>query len=244
MEKCHPGDFFRVRPWGNVGDRKNDGFLRTERRLFQVYAPNEMKAAEAITKIDEDFNGALPYWKVHFDNWSFVHNSKGGLGPDITKKLLDLAKQNSPMGIDPWGFEELRMRAFRLVQADLASLLGPAPTRTDVINVGHEQLRTVLLTIGRRPAPDQQDLRPVSPDKIAANGLSDEVKALLTVGTMKSSLVGQFFKDYFDPTLGDDIVNTFNQTYKSYKLKNVDPDLIFRDLYVFAGGLQKRGTET
>ena len=27
MEKCHPGDFQRVCPWGNVGDRKNDGYL-------------------------------------------------------------------------------------------------------------------------------------------------------------------------------------------------------------------------
>ena len=23
MEKCHPGDFQRVCPWGNIGDRKN-----------------------------------------------------------------------------------------------------------------------------------------------------------------------------------------------------------------------------
>ncbi|QBD80397.1 hypothetical protein EPA93_32265 [Ktedonosporobacter rubrisoli] len=28
MEKCHPSDFQRVRPWGRMGDRKNDGYLR------------------------------------------------------------------------------------------------------------------------------------------------------------------------------------------------------------------------
>jgi hypothetical protein len=25
MEKRYPGDFIRTRPWGNQGDRKNDG---------------------------------------------------------------------------------------------------------------------------------------------------------------------------------------------------------------------------
>lgn len=78
MEKCHPSDFQRVRPWGNIGDRKNDGYLRSGRTLFQVYAPNEMSANEAIAKIQEDFNGALPYWQQYFDKWVFVHNSKNG----------------------------------------------------------------------------------------------------------------------------------------------------------------------
>ena len=59
MEKCHPADFQRVRPWGNAGDRKNDGYLRSTRTLFQVYAPNEMSAPKAIAKIHEDFHGAL-----------------------------------------------------------------------------------------------------------------------------------------------------------------------------------------
>jgi len=130
------------------------------------------------------------------------------------------------------------VRAFKLEQADLASLLGPAPSRSDVINVGHDQLRTVLFAIARHPAPDEQDYRPVSPHKIAANGLSDGVKALLMGGRLKSSLVGQFFKAYHDPTLGDDVVKAFKDRYEFLKSVHSDPDLIFRDLYVFAGGMQ------
>ena len=42
----HDEDFIRTRPWGNRGDRKNDGYLRSERTLFQVYGPNEM--AESV----------------------------------------------------------------------------------------------------------------------------------------------------------------------------------------------------
>ena len=27
MAKAHPNDFMACRPWGNVGDRKNDGYV-------------------------------------------------------------------------------------------------------------------------------------------------------------------------------------------------------------------------
>ena len=68
MEKRYPGgDFIRVRPWGKTGDRKNDGYLKSQRTLFQVYAPNEMSETEAIGKINDDFSGALPYWREYFD---------------------------------------------------------------------------------------------------------------------------------------------------------------------------------
>src|SRR5262245_55230856 len=55
MEKRYPADFVRVKPWGNVGDKKNDGYLKSRRMLFQSYAPNSMEAAKAIAKIEEDF---------------------------------------------------------------------------------------------------------------------------------------------------------------------------------------------
>lgn len=122
MEKRHPSDFIRVRPWGSVGDRKNDGYLRSARQLFQVYAPNEMTAAEALAKIEEDFAGALPYWKQHFDEWIFVHSSRDGLGPDVTAKLLGLSQKNRrSVQALAWGFEELRQKVFQLDEPELVS---------------------------------------------------------------------------------------------------------------------------
>ena len=58
MGMAYRADFMACRPWGRIGDKKNDGFLKSERRLFQVYAPNEMEASKAIAKITEDFKGA------------------------------------------------------------------------------------------------------------------------------------------------------------------------------------------
>jgi hypothetical protein len=124
MSKAHPEDFFPCRPWGRVGDRKNDGYLKSERTLLQVYAPNEMRMAEAVSKIETDFQEALPYWRDHFDMWVFVHNSHGGLPPDVIAKLLELERDHAPIKVTHWGFDELLRRFQRLPPEAMLSLYG------------------------------------------------------------------------------------------------------------------------
>ncbi len=75
MGFAYKADFMACRPWGKSGDRKNDGFLKSERRLFQVFAPNEMTEAKAVSKIQEDFEGAKGYWGTHFAH--VAHNAAG-----------------------------------------------------------------------------------------------------------------------------------------------------------------------
>jgi hypothetical protein len=79
MGKAHPEDSIACRPWGATGDRKNDGCLRSECFLFQVYSPNELRATRTIKKIREDFTQALPHWQKHFETWVFVHNAIDGV---------------------------------------------------------------------------------------------------------------------------------------------------------------------
>ena len=80
MERRDP-DFRRVRPWGNVGDRSNDGWSPARRMLFQVYAPSSYRASEVAEKLQEDYDGAIDYWEQYFDTWVFVHNDVDGLSP-------------------------------------------------------------------------------------------------------------------------------------------------------------------
>src|SRR6185369_988284 len=101
MGLAYKADFMACRPWGNIGDRKNDGFLKSERRLFQVYAPNEMEAKKAIAKVKEDFEGAKVHWGTHFDKWSFVHNGTEGLPPHVQRLLLDFESTNAGIILEP-----------------------------------------------------------------------------------------------------------------------------------------------
>lgn len=233
MEKAHPGDFMRVRPWGNVGDKKNDGYLKSTRTLFQVYAPNEMSAATAVAKIDEDFKGAIPHWKEHFDSWVFVHNSVSGLGPDATKKLLELDAAHE-VSVGHWGEEELRQKAFELSEADMASLLGPAPTLRDMLDLGLEALAPVLDQVAAMPAPENPDLRPPPADKISRNMLSPHVETLLKAGVTRAELVRKYFG--VQPASQDDIAQSFRRYYEDLRAGGMSPDDIFSELQQYAGG--------
>lgn len=233
MEKSYPADFVRVKPWGNVGDRKNDGYLRSHRILFQCFAPNEMKAADCIAKIDEDFCGALPYWKEHFDTWVFVHNARDGLGPDVTKKLLDL-NAHPNVSVTHWGFEELRKQVFLLSEDDLASLFGPAPTRQSMIDLPLSELEPVLEHIATLPPTPDPDLRPIPAGKVERNLLSDSVAVLLRAGMSRSDLVAKYFR--VQPVKQDQIAESFRAEYRRLRALATSPDEVFRGLQRFAGG--------
>jgi hypothetical protein len=233
MEKRFPGDFIRVRPWGNAGDRKNDGYVRSKRWLFQVYAPNDMSAKEALNKIKEDYTGALLHWKQHFDTWIFMHNSKQGLGPDVTAKLVELDEAGPP-AVVPWGFEELRRIVFELASAELASLFGPVPGRRDIMNLGLESLAPVLDHIAAmEPNPDP-DLRPPPANKIAINMLSEHVETLLKVGWSKVDVVRKYFR--LQPMRKDEIAESFRHRYDKVRNDGLSPDEIFADLQRHAAG--------
>lgn len=237
MEKRFPdGVFIRVRPWGREGDRKNDGYLKSQRTLFQVYAPNEMKEADTLSKINEDFNGALPYWKKYFDTWVFVHNSREGLSPGITSKLLELDQKNTTISVKSWGFEDLRRQLFNLPEEDIEALLGPAPSQRDFLQVGFRDLQEVLKVISGQAPPTMPDLQRVPRDKIEINKLSKDTEALINAGRLKSPLVGKFLQQHPNPEYGDQIVQAFKAKYDELRSANLDPDNVFRELQVFAGG--------
>jgi len=242
MEKCHPGDFQRVRPWGNVGDRKNDGYLASQKILFQVYAPNEMEAAKTIAKMDDDYREAMPHWQRYFTTWAFVHNSRQGLAPDVARKLLDLDEAPpKEVRVVAWGVEELRRKVFSLESADLASLLGAAPSGQAMLNAGIPELQIVLRAIGTQAPPEPVDLHPIPPGKLDSNGLAEAAKTLIKQGGLRRRVVRQLFSNWPDPQFGDRIARAFRDRYAALRAANLDPTSIFMELQAFAGGLQ-RGT--
>jgi hypothetical protein len=109
MENAYPGDFRRIRPHGNAGDLKCDGYLESEGTVFQVYGPEEIRSvSRLLRKIDEDFSGARVSWAGRMKRWIFVHNSRQGLPAQAIQKLSDLGEGQHGIEVDSWGFEELR----------------------------------------------------------------------------------------------------------------------------------------
>lgn len=240
MGLAYKADFMACRPWGNQGDRKNDGFLKSERRLFQVYAPNEMEAKKAITKITEDFEGAKVHWRAYFDKWVFVHNATDGLPPHVQSILLEFEKANPGISVEPWSLEELRLVFRRLNQEDLASWLGPAPTEETKAGLGFKDLQIVLESLAGKAAASGTAVKDVPPGKIEANDLSESVAILIKNGMAKAPLVSAFLESWHDETLGERLAVAFREQYGRLR-GQLHPNLMFSDLQTWVGGGQ-RGT--
>ncbi len=239
MSKVHPNDFMACRPWGNVGDRKNDGYLPSARILYQSYAPNDMVAAEAIRKINEDFEGAKKHWEQFFDEWTFVHNSPDGrLGPHVIETLAKLKNDNPQIKIGHCGYEEMLTKFRQLSLQDLESWFGPSLTMEANVNLGYSDLKAVLTHISVTPVPKTSEVKDVSRGKIEANLLSQAVADFLKIGMQKSPLVAQFFSNWKNPTYGEQIAQTFNSKYIALRdsIPQLHPDEIFGRLEAWAGG--------
>jgi len=236
MGLAYKSDFMACRPWGNHGDRKNDGFLKSEQRLFQLYAPNEMKASVAIAKIREDFEGAKVHWGKHFYKWVFVHNAVDGLPPHVQQMLLDFEKSNRGIKIEPWCLEECRVIFRRLTLEDMESWFGcSAPTAETKTKLGFKDLQVVLEKIAGQDTPQSQPVKTVAMGKIEANALSESVAILLKAGMVKAPLVQMFFEQWHDVTFGERIAKSFKVKYESLRAEFA-PNRIFAELQAWAGG--------
>ena len=241
MGLAYKSDFMACRPWGNRGDRKNDGFLKSERQLFQVYAPNEMKEAKAIKKIKEDFEGAKKYWEKYFTKWTFVHNANEGLPPHVQKVLLDSEKVEPDIKIEIWGLEELRTVFRKIVLEDKQVWLGFAPNAATKLRLGFADLQPIFENLAESPVSSVLLIKDIPKGKIEANTLSESIATLIKEGMSKADLVQQFFNKWYDPEFGEKVSNSFQAKYQTLKEKQFTPNQIFRELQIWAGG-EKRGT--
>jgi hypothetical protein len=236
MEKRYPGDFHRVKPWGRLGDLKNDGYLSSKRLLYQVYAPSDLAAEATLAKMEADFEGGFANWADHCDGWVFVTSEREGLPAPVEKKLLELGQRHTGVTTASWGYEELRGLVFELSDADVAALLGPVPSMTDVVEVNYGDLDSVLEGIASRMVGREPDLTPIGPGKLDANGLSSHVKLLIGAGFQGATGVESYFRDHFSPTKGDEVAARFTAEYVRLRDLGTPPDDIYAGLRVHAGG--------
>jgi hypothetical protein len=236
MEMRYPGDFVRVRPWGKLGDHKNDGYLASKRQLFQCYAPRDMDMTACKSKIIEDFAEALPFWKDHFDQWFFAHNDIDGLAADVLKLLLDLSAAHAPVSAAQWGYGELRQEFKQLSEVDIAALLGPAPGRKDVLDLRLEDVKTLLEHIALQPEPLAVDVRLVPAEKLEYNQLSQAAGTLLKAGMTRAEIVKKYLRGIADQTRYDRTAAAFRLRYQELKGEGRAPDDIFSGLQKFVAG--------
>ena len=231
MERRDP-NFRRVRPWGNQGDRKNDGWSPVTRTLFQVYAPASFSSSELAAKLTADLDGAVDYWEEHFDTWVFVHNDVDGLGPEVERKIAELNQRNDNVTCISWGREQIRREFAQLNETDLAALLGPPITMEHFFNIDVQSLQSLFEHLAASTSSvDHQRIRPVPVNKIERNRLGDSRAQMLIMGESKLPLVEEYLdRTSARPTYKSGVSVLFTDKYQELRAASDNPDEIFDKL--------------
>jgi hypothetical protein len=232
------GDFQPVRPYGPKGDLKCDGFRTSDGTVFQVYAPDAIKLSVLLSKIDEDFTGAVAHWGSAMRRWEFVHNDERGLAGEPTRKFEQLRSMHPTIKIAVFGEAEMRKIVMGLALHQLEDLFGSVPSQRTLEKLDFAALRPVLVAIQRREPDAEPPMAAPSPLKLQNNSLSGDAAGLLRQGRRREKLVQDFFDAWPDPSFGEDVAEAFRTRYNSFKAVGLNPDQIFGQLQTFAGGME------
>ncbi len=143
MEKAFPG-FRKIKPYGNEGDKGNDGYRPAEGIYYQAYAPAEPGEKEAVAakKFKDDFAKLKNDWDEisTIKELNFVYNDKG-LGVTIKLEGAKAELKTANPGIEfkiftPKNLEEV---FFKLNDDQILSLGFDVDSRNS-LRIAQEQL--------------------------------------------------------------------------------------------------------
>ena len=227
-------DFEEVRPYGNVGDWKCDGWRISTGSVFQCYAPRDMTAIAAVSKVQSDFTGAVNHWP-RMKTWHFVHNDGDGLPPQVVDLFQQLRASHPLLRVSPWSEPELLGLLPLMSRTHAAALFGVAPTALTFERLGYSDIQPVVDAIAQaRPDLGLEPKAP-SPAKLEHNKLSMEAADLLRAGRRKERLVESFIDNQVNPQQGERIAQTFRDRYAELKALKLAPDTIFAHLHKLVG---------
>ena len=222
MTKAEP-NFQPVKADGNIGDRKNDGFVSQTGIYYQVYAPRDVNkektVGDAVKKLETDFKGLYDKWNniCAIKKFYFVVNDRyEGLPAPIIQKALEL-KSNplySEIEIETFTAKDLQGKFDMLDENDMQEIVGFIPDVSDCI-IEYDALNEVVRYLLNAELPISTGEKLVVPDfvqKITFNNLSEEIEANLTVGSYQEGLLNQYFNE--NPGIKDILQKKFRALYE------------------------------
>lgn len=195
-------NFEPVKAYGNIGDKKNDGFDRTAGKYYQVFAPEEInkKATiyESVTKLSEDFYGLKKHWETicPIKEYYYVVNDKyKGVPAPIHEEIIKLNKDNVDTIASVFASRHLEDELFKLEDEDIIDVISFVPYD----NIGNLDYSILNETIRYIMECDYTDLSsklgvPDFGNKIIFNKLGETIEKFLTVASYQIGDLDKYFK--------------------------------------------------
>lgn len=222
MTKAEPG-FQAVKAYGNMGDRKNDGFVRDTGTYYQVYAPEDISKertiSDGVKKLEKDFKGLYDNWNdtCRIKKYYFVINDRyEGLPPLIIQKVCELNAEPlySDVEILTFTAKELQRVFEGLCEDDMQELVGFIPNVSTGL-IEYKALNEVVTHLLNAEIPESSGGKLIVPDfaeKIVFNNLSKEIEVYLSTGSYQEGQLNRYFNE--NPGIKDLLQKKFRALYE------------------------------
>ncbi len=221
MQFAEP-DFRPIKPYGNIGDRKNDGYVPSKGRYFQVYAPDQptFSATKAAKKASEDLDGLFESWNENtpIKEYYFVFNDEYlGSPPPLEDTLANIRTKNK-IYARAFLAKDLENLTFDLDDDQILSVLDTiVPESGTFDTVPYDMLGEVVRHILEFRTPIGVSTLTEAPEfdkKIEFNGLTSPVASLLKYGAFQNDAVTDFFSKnsrHCRQQLRDELANAYEE---------------------------------
>lgn len=224
-------EFQAVKAYGNIGDKKNDGFVKSTGTYYQVFAPedigNSKTIYDAVNKLENDFRGLVNNWDdvCKIRKFFFVINDKyAGIAPPILEKVIELNKLDefSEIEIDIFSSKNLEVVFDTLDDSQVYDIVGYIP-KQDMPLLEYEALQETVSYLINIELDDFEVDNLVVPDfdeKIKFNGLSKTVSDKLISASYQEGMLLKYFNE--NPGFNSILQKKFHAIYEKSKIEVKD----------------------
>ncbi|WP_342304384.1 ABC-three component system protein [Methanolobus sp. ZRKC5] len=224
-------DFQQIKPWGNIGDRKNDGYIKSKGIFFQVFAPEDIEKSytSLVSKLKTDFAGLKTHWSPINEFYFVVNDKNKGVNPDSEKLIQEIKTSHKLKKAGFWTARKLENILFELEDDQILVITGFFPDPASIKYLDYSILAEVISHIMKLPLPkdDEPEIRyPDWDDKIEFNNLSEHVATYLNNGCIQLSSLNKYLKNNSD-FLVDSLRDKMNEIYIQEKKDNSGDELFW-----------------
>jgi len=223
-------DFQQIKPWGNIGDRKNDGYIKTKGIFYQVYAPENIHKSytNVVSKLKEDFDGLKAQWSPINEFYFVVNDKYKGVNADSEKIIQEMKISHNLNNAGFLTAKDIENTLFKLDDDQILIIAGFIPDPANIKQLDFSILNEVIGHIMKLPLNEGDKSKIVVPDwneKIKLNVLSESVSQLLNNGSFQLHSLGEYLDNNSD-FLADSLRDKMNEVY-SHEKENKSGDELF-----------------
>jgi len=224
-------DFQSIKPWGNIGDRKNDGYIKNKGIFYQVYSPEDIKTSypAVISKLKTDFNGLITQWTPVKEFYFVVNDKYKGINADSEKALEEIKKKNKLEESKFLTPKDLENILFLLDDDQIFSIIGFLPDPINLKTLDYSVINEIIKYISSKYLQnvDENIVVPEWSEKIIFNHLDGLPHQYLNNGFFQVANLDEYLQNNSE-FLSDELKTRVRTVYLNLSTKFQGKELFWK----------------